>query len=245
MSKASTVAANLAHVQEQIAAACARVQRDPASVTLVAVSKTQPVEVLLEAVGAGVQHFGENRVEEGISKIPTVNERAGKPLTWHMIGHVQSRKAKDVPALFQVVHSLDSLKLAEKYSRHMVERGGRLDVLLEINVSGEASKEGFDAAQWSADTALRERLWGEIGHILTLPGLNVRGLMTMAPIVPQIELTRPVFDQLAGLRQALVETFHVALPELSMGMTDDYPVAIEAGATMVRIGRAIFGERRR
>jgi pyridoxal phosphate enzyme (YggS family) len=197
----------------------------------------------LEAVAAGLQHFGENRVEEGGTKIPAVNQRSSVPLTWHMIGHIQSRKAKDVLPLFQLVHSVDSLKLADKLSRLAVEAGKPLDVLLEMNVSGETSKSGLEAYRWQDNRAVREQLWQEIGNILALPGLTVRGLMTMAPIVEEIEQTRPVFASLASLREVLAGTFKVALPDLSMGMTDDYPVAIEEGATLVRIGRAIFGER--
>jgi len=162
-----------------------------------------------------------------------------------MVGHIQSRKAKDVPPLFQVVHSVDSVKLAAKLSAEMVNSGGALDALLEINVSGEASKSGFAATGWGSDAAIRERLWQEISQVLALPGLRVRGLMTMAPIVPDMEHARPVFRRLAALRQALSADFGVPLPELSMGMTDDYPVAVEEGATLVRIGRAIFGERRK
>ncbi len=238
-----TIEQNLKEIHEVIAQACARANRNPASVTLVAVSKTHPPETILAAVRAGVQHFGENRVEEGSTKIPIVIQQTSAPLTWHMVGHIQSRKAKDVLALFQVVHSLDSLKLAEKLSRLAVEHGRKLDALIEVNVSGEASKSGLAASGWSSEASVREPLWQEVGPILELPGLNVRGLMTMAPVVQEAEQARPIFASLSMLREHLSSTFHVALPDLSMGMTDDYPVAIEEGATMVRIGRAIFGER--
>lgn len=238
-----SIADNLKRVQDTIAAACARANRSTSSVTLIAVSKTHPSETLLEAAAAGVQHFGENRVEESETKIPVVNAQAAHRLTWHMVGHVQSRKAKDIVPLFQVVHSVDTLKLAEKFSRLTVERGTTLDIFLEVNVSGEGSKSGFAASGWSADAAVREPLWDEIRQILALPGLRVRGLMTMAPIVEQMEQARPVFADMLALRAALAESLGAALPDLSMGMTDDYPVAIEEGATVVRIGRAIFGER--
>ncbi|NWG17864.1 MAG: YggS family pyridoxal phosphate-dependent enzyme [Chloroflexi bacterium] len=229
-------------VLESIAEACARAGRDPAAVTLVAVSKTQPVEAVLQAVEAGLQHFGENRVEEAEDKIPAVNRASPRPLIWHMIGHLQSRKARLVLPLFQQVHSVDSLRLAVRLSALAVEAGRTLDVLLEMNVSGEAAKYGFEAAGWQSDDEVRRRLWNEVEHILALPGLNVHGLMTMAPIVADMEQTRPVFAQLAALRGALAESFGRPLPELSMGMTDDYPVAVEEGATLVRIGRALFGE---
>lgn len=234
---------NIRRIQDTIADACARARRSPADVTLVAVSKTHPPHMILEAVEAGVQHFGENRVEEGESKIPIVIASAPIPLTWHMIGHIQSRKAKAIPPLFDVVHSVDTVKLAEKLSRLMVERGAVLDALIEVNVSGEESKGGIQAYGWQTDGAVRERVWADVEQICGLSGLRVRGLMTMAPIVEDMEAARPVFADLAALRSALVEAFGVALPDLSMGMTDDYPVAVEEGATMVRIGRAIFGER--
>jgi pyridoxal phosphate enzyme (YggS family) len=238
-----TIESNLGRVRETIADACALVNRDPSSVTLIAVSKTHPAAQILEAVAAGVQHFGENRVEEGREKIPIVNQQTSAPLTWHMVGHIQSRKAKEVLPLFNVVHSVDSIKLADKLSRLAVDEGKRLDVLLEVNVSGEESKSGLAANGWETNPAIHEPLWQEIGQILMLPGLNVRGLMTMAPIVEHIEYARPVFANLAGLRESLVSTFQHELPDLSMGMTDDYPIAIEEGATLVRVGRAIFGER--
>jgi PLP dependent protein len=240
-----TIKENLTGVRQTIAEACARAKRGTDEVTLVAVSKTHPPESILEAVAAGLQQFGENRVEESELKIPVVNERAGVPITWHMIGHIQSRKAKEVPPLFQCVHSVDSLKLAGKLSESALQGGNRLDVLLEMNVSGEEAKYGLQAVNWVNDHQVRERLWQEIGQILSLPGLHVRGLMTMAPIVEQAEMARPIFASLAALRAALEEAFRTSLPDLSMGMTDDYPVAIEEGATMVRIGRAIFGERHR
>lgn len=238
-----SIAANIAEVRAAIAAACDRAGRSPSEVTLVAISKTHSVEAVLAAAAAGVQHFGENRVEEAQSKIPLANRRAARPLVWHMVGHIQGRKARDVLPLFQVVHSVDSLKLAAKLSRLAVEYGAQLDILMEVNISGETSKGGLAAHNWAANPAVRELLWQDTARILALPGLNVRGLMTMAPLVADMEQTRPVFADLAALRRALSESFAVALPDLSMGMTDDYPVAVEEGATMVRVGRAIFGER--
>src|SRR5262249_46201907 len=145
-----------------------------------------------------------------------VNARAAAPITWHMIGHIQSRKARDIPPLFQYVHSVDSLKLASKLSG-AVEQSKRLDVLLEINVSGEAAKDGLQAANWQQNKTVRDNLLREIEQILALPALNVRGLMTMAPIVEQMEQARPVFASLAALRAALVESLHHPMPELSMG----------------------------
>lgn len=238
-----TIADNINQVRQTIIQACEQVQRDPAEVTLLAVSKTHPVPILLEAVEAGVQHFGENRVEEAIQKIPAVNEISPVPLQWHMIGHIQRRKANSIPGLFQVVHSVDRLSLAERLSGLVAGGDARLDVLLEVNISGEATKGGFAAANWQTDAEIRAALWAEIGQIVALPGLNVRGLMTMAPIVADVEQTRPFFASLATLRTALSDAFGLALPNLSMGMTNDYAVAIEEGATIVRVGRAIFRER--
>lgn len=238
-----TIADNIQRIQEAIEAACARAGRNPAEVTLIAVSKTHPAEVVLEAASFGLQHFGENRVEEAELKIPSVNARSNCPLTWHMVGHIQSRKARDVTSLFQQVHSVDTLKLASKLSGLCMEQGKQLRVLLEMNVSGEEAKYGFQATSWDTNHAVRDHLWREVEQILALPGIEVRGLMTMAPIVEQVEQARPVFTALARLCADLRQSFQIELPDLSMGMTDDYPVAVEEGATLVRIGRAIFGER--
>ncbi len=242
----------IAAVQREIEAACRRTNRSPDSVTLIAVSKKHPASQVVEAIQAGLRHFGENRVEEAIEKIPAVDGLlAGPvepPVQWHLIGHVQSRKARHVATGFTMLHSLDSLKLAQRLSRAVIEQesesGAALDVLLEINVSGEASKYGWHAAQWQNDPTVRQAVWDDVTQILKLPGLNVRGLMTMAPIVEHAETARPVFVALRDLRDALANDFPAAdWAELSMGMTDDYPVAIEEGATLVRIGRAIFGPR--
>ena len=239
-----SIEANIAHVRQRIDAACQKAGRNPAEVTVLAVSKMQPPEAIQEAAAAGLQHFGENRVEEAVSKIPQVKQCVAKPLIWHMVGHIQSRKARQIPGLFQLVHAVDRVKLARRLSALVSARGESLDVLLEVNVSGEASKSGLAAASWQGNAALRAELWRDCESILGLQGLQVRGLMTMAPIVRDAEEVRPIFAQLASLRDELATDFGVPLPELSMGMTDDFPVAVEEGATIVRIGRAIFGPRR-
>lgn len=239
-----SIAANIECVRERIDAACKEVGRDPAAVTLLAVCKQQSAEAVCAAAAAGLRHFGENRVEEAVWKIPQVQACLAEPVVWHMVGHIQSRKARQVPGLFQVVHAVDRIKLARRLSAMMSGRDGALEVLLEVNVSGEASKAGFNARGWQEDAEVRARLWRDCETILKLPGLQVTGLMTMAPVVPHMEATRPVFRQLAALRAALARDFRLPLPELSMGMTEDYPVAVEEGATIVRIGRAIFGPRR-
>lgn len=232
------------HVRDEIAAACARAGRQPEAVTLVAVSKTHPAEDVVRAIQAGLRHFGENRAEEAVGKIAAVAALTGAPVAWHMIGHVQTRKARYVTSGFTLLHSLDSLHLAERLNRLLIEEGATLDVLLEVNVSGEESKQGWDVPNWQDNPAQRQVLWQDVTQLLTLPALNVRGLMTMAPIVEQPEAARPVFSALRALRDALANDFPgPAWAELSMGMTDDYPVAVEEGATLVRVGRAIFGAR--
>ena len=236
---------NLAQVQERIAEAALRTGRDPADVTLVAVTKTHPVETVVAAYQAGVRHFGENRVEEGIPKIPAVHAVISGPQpTWHMVGHVQSRKARAVVARLDYVHSLDRPKVARRLSRFAQEAGLTLPVLLECNVSGEETKFGFDLQDWKQDKAGQEAFFATVEQVLALPALSVQGLMTMAPFVADPETVRPVFVNLRALLDALRERFPACdWRHLSMGMTDDFEVAIEEGATMVRIGRAIFGAR--
>jgi hypothetical protein len=226
---------NLNRVQERIASAAARARRDVAAITLVAVSKTHPVEALIAAYELDVRHFGENRVEEAATKLPAFRHAIGDPLVvFHMIGHVQSRKADDVAALFDRVHSVDSVKLAQRLSRFASQP---VPILLEVNVSGEESKYGFSGAR-------RDELFSAVEAIARLPQLHLDGLMTMAPLVDVPEQARPVFRALRELRDEIEARYSdVRLPHLSMGMTDDFEVAIEEGATLVRIGRAIFGER--
>jgi pyridoxal phosphate enzyme (YggS family) len=238
-----SIAENLQNVNETIATACAKVNRNPDDVTLIAVSKRKPAADILEAIQAGQRHFGENRLEESAIKIPEVNGQIASPVTWHMIGHIQSRKAKLVPSLFDVIHSVDRLKIAQKLSQLAVEQGQMLDVLLECNVSGEEAKSGFNGYNWGTDLAVKETLWQAVDAIVALPNLRVRGLMTMAPFVDDADVVRRVFADLYALRESLQLAFSIEMPELSMGMTNDYAIAIEEGATMVRVGRAIFGER--
>jgi len=239
------VARNLARVQERVAEAALRVGRDPAGVTLVAIAKTFPAEAVVAAYCAGVCHFGENRVEEAMAKIPAVHAAISGPRpTWHMVGHVQGRKAQPVVAHFDYVHAVDRLKIARRLSQFAQGAGRVLPVLLECNVSGEETKFGFDLPGWERDEARREAFFAAVEEILGLPGLAVQGLMTMAPFVTDPETVRPVFASLRAVLDALRERFPAHdWRHLSMGMTDDFEVAIEEGATMVRIGRAIFGPR--
>jgi hypothetical protein len=203
-------------------------------VTLVAVTKTRTVNEIVAVHQAGVCDIGENRVGEAESKRPKVDL---PDLTWHMVGHLQSRKSKRAIDLFDIVHSLDSVKLANKLDRLAGERDMVLPVLIEVNVSGEASKYGFSAAD-------RGALDEAVGQIISLPHLQVQGLMTVAFIADDPEAVRPVFANLRALRDAFRDQFPQAEWEhLSMGMTDDFEIAVEEGATMVRVGRAIFGPR--
>jgi pyridoxal phosphate enzyme (YggS family) len=240
---AGEIQANYLAVLARVQQAAERAGRDPASVTLIAVSKTHPASYVLAASAAGAQHFGENRVEEAVGKIPQVAAQSPAPEpVWHMIGHVQSRKGRDVGALFDVVHSLDSLKLARKLAEGVPE-GRRLPAYIEVNVSGEASKEGFQLAGWESDAGIVQRFGEELRAIMALERVQPVGLMTMAPIVEDMEAARPIFRSLRLLRDAIQDKTGVHLPGLSMGMTDDFPIAIDEGATVVRVGRAIFGER--
>lgn len=240
MSDIATLHHNIAQVQANIAAACARAGRSISDVTLIAVSKTMSAQTVREAAEAGLTHFGENRIEEAALKQA---ELADLGLNWHMIGHIQSRKAEDVAtAGFTLIHSLDTLKLAARYSRFALSHNLILPVLLEVNVSGENTKSGW---QVSAEDARRASLWQDIEQIIELPGLEIMGLMTMAPY-DEPEIIRPVFQALARLREQLRRDFaNIHWQHLSMGMTNDYEIAIEEGATLVRVGRAIFGERAR
>lgn len=237
------LAENISRVRARITAACSRARRDPSEVVLVAVSKTFTAGMVLEANHLGLGDFGENRVEEAEEKISNVNQAPHRQteIKWHLVGHLQSRKAREAVELFDVIHSMDSVKLADKLSRLCVEAGRVMPILLECNVSGEVSKYGFPLST----AAERERWWADVEAILKLSGVRVEGLMTVAPIVADPNGARPFFYALRRLRDDLSARFPQAdWRHLSMGMTDDFEVAIEEGATMVRIGRAIFGERR-
>jgi pyridoxal phosphate enzyme (YggS family) len=217
------IRANLGRVQEAVARACARSGRSPDHVLLIAVSKTMDAERVRMAVAAGVAALGENRVQEARETI----EALGRPVPWHLIGGLQTNKARDAARLFDWIHSVDRLELAQELSRraHSAER--TLNILLQVNLGDEPQKGGVAPAE-------AKRL---CEAIVGLPGLRVRGLMAIPPAAPVPEETRPHFRTLRELRDAL------GLEHLSMGMSADYEVAIEEGATMVRVGTAIFGHR--
>ncbi|MCE5258015.1 MAG: YggS family pyridoxal phosphate-dependent enzyme [Chloroflexi bacterium] len=232
------IAGNLARVEARLAAACMRAGRQRSEVTLVAVSKTRSLPETIAACACGVRHLGENRVEELQVKVPALAQCwQGEPPIWHMIGHLQSRKVRDVVSLCQVLHSLDSLVLATKLEAQATQRDMILPVLLECNVSGEPNKYGFHAWEQPGWPALAE----ELLHLGECKHLQVRGLMTMAPIVDEPQAARPYFSRLRELRAFLQRQIPGVIgPDLSMGMTDDFEIAAEEGATLVRIGRAIF-----
>jgi pyridoxal phosphate enzyme (YggS family) len=235
----SEIKKNMAVVQERIGRAAYSVGRDPDGILLVVVTKGHSVEVVSHAIEAGVRCFGENYVEEAAQKIQAVNDQ--RNYEWHMIGHIQSRKARQVCELFHFVHSIDSIKLAERLNRFMEEYEWKLPILLECNVSGEQSKFGWPA--WEEDRW--EDLLPEFSQIASLQNILIQGLMTMAPITVEVEYTRPYFQRLRYLQEYL----GVQLPgsdwgKLSMGMSADYEIAIQEGANIVRIGTAILGKRR-
>jgi pyridoxal phosphate enzyme (YggS family) len=237
-SNVSTISENYQRVLEKIDQAAASAGRNAAQVKLVVVTKGHDVAAIQQVIEAGARDLGENRVEEAENKMPAVSSQSG--VQWHMIGHVQSRKARPVMEYFNYLHSLDRLKLARRLDQSGAELSRTMPSLLEFNVSGEATKSGWqavDEAKWPA-------LAPEIEAVLALERLEVRGLMTMAPYSLDPEDARPVFAKLRRLRDHLAKHFpQTAWDELSMGMSGDYEVGIQEGATFVRIGTAILGAR--
>ena len=230
---AGQIAANLESVRRRIAAAATRAGRDPRDVLLVAVSKTRAMAMIEAAVAAGQRDFGENRLEELWPKVEAARV-AHLDVTWHFIGTIQSRKTEAAVGPWALIHSVDRAKIAQRLSRDAVSAGQVLRVLLEVNVSGEKSKHGFAPAELPAAAA----------ELAALGGIRIEGLMTMAPLVDDPEAARPVFRALRELRDELsVRCPQVAWRHLSMGMTNDFEVAVEEGATIVRVGSAIFGVR--
>ncbi len=230
----TTLAANIAQVRSNIIQAAKRGGRQPEEITLVAVSKTKPIELIKQAYELGIRDFGENRVQDALAKIAAFRHAELHPVTWHMIGHLQRNKANKVVGSFDSIDSVDTLQLAQALNHHAAELEVQIAVLLQVNISGEESKEGVTPAE--ALNLARQ--------LVTLPQLEVQGIMTVAPQVAHAEEVRSVFRALRELRDHLrQEVPQSAWQHLSMGMTDDYCIAIEEGATIVRVGRAIFGER--
>ena len=245
-----TIPENLRLVRTRIAQAAQRAQRSPDEITLVAVSKTKPLSLIAKTAAAGQVDFGENRLEELWQKADAAAEAGMGAIRWHAIGTIQSRKAKlalgpsvaaPKPTAGEIclIHAVDRPKIAQRLSRHAADQGRTLEVLLEVNVSGEESKQGFSPAS----------LIAALPALLDLPALRYCGLMTMAPFVEDAEEVRPFFRKLRCLLEELRHTFpavqypHATWQHLSMGMTNDFEVAIEEGATIVRVGTAIFGHR--
>ena len=225
----ASIAYNLERVRAQIAQAAAKSGRSIEDVDLVAISKTHDGEKVREAFEAGQTLFGESRVQEARVKIPDLPSSAH----WHFVGHLQKNKIRHALPLFELIHSIDSLALAEDMNRIAEEEGLHPRVLLEVNVAGEGSKFGFQP----------DKLRAEMESLLALPRLSILGLMCIPPISDEAEASRKYFVALRELRDQLQSEFHVDLAQLSMGMTQDYAVAVEEGATLVRVGTAIFGER--
>jgi pyridoxal phosphate enzyme (YggS family) len=223
------VAENLERVRGQITQAAAKAGRSTNDIELVAVTKTHPAEKVREAVDAGHALFGESRVQEARAKIPELPSN----LRWQFVGHLQKNKIRQALPLFELFHGVDSLALAQEMNRIAAEEGGHPCVLLEVNVAEEGSKFGFKA----------ETLRGEMESLLALPRLSIEGLMCIPPLADEAEASRTFFVQVRELRDSLEKEFDLRLPRLSMGMTQDFWIAVEEGATLVRVGTAIFGER--
>ncbi len=221
----------LMEVEEKICAACTRAGRDRGEVTLIAVSKTKPVEMIEEAYEEGIREFGENKVQEMMEKCETMPE----DIHWHMIGHLQRNKVKYLIGKARLIHSVDSMRLAQEISEQSIKRGAETDILIEVNIAQEETKFGIS----------RDETMELVEEAARLPGLHIKGLMVVAPYVDDPEENRPYFRDirvLAGeIRQKNIENVDMSI--LSMGMTGDYEVAIEEGATMIRVGTAIFGKR--
>jgi len=225
------ISQNLGSVREQIAHAAAKAGRARDEIELVAITKTHPAERVREAIEAGQTLFGENRVQEARVKIPELPSN----IHWHFVGHLQKNKIRHALPLFELIHSVDSLALAQEMNRIAEEEGLHPRVFLEVNVAGEGSKFGFSP----------DKLREEMEELLALPRLSILGLMTIPPLAEQAEASRKYFVQLRELRDRLQTDFRVDLAQLSMGMTQDFPIAVAEGATLVRVGTAIFGERTR
>ena len=225
------VAENYRYVLKKVEEACVRSGRDPKDVTLIAVSKTKPVEMIEEAMEAGARVFGENKVQELCDKY----EQLPKDLHWHLIGHLQRNKVKYIVDKAELIHSVDSLKLAEEISKEALKKNVEVNILIEVNVAEEESKFGVSVEETPV----------LVEEIANLPGIHIQGLMTIAPYTTDPEENRPVFRTLKKLAVDIKKKNidNVCMDVLSMGMTGDYQVAVEEGATLVRVGTGIFGER--
>ena len=224
-----SLADNLTLIQQRIRAACDRAGRDVDSVTLLAVSKTHPADTIKAAADLGLLLFGENKVQEAKAKIPNSPGKA----RWHFIGHLQSNKCRDAVELFSMIQCVDSVAIAQEINKRADQAAKTMPVLLEINVAGEASKFGYKP----------EQMLAELKELNALPRLEIHGLMAIPPFSPVPEKSRPYFKTLREMKQRAEDVLGAPLPVLSMGMSDDFEVAIEEGSTMIRVGTALFGAR--
>lgn len=222
---------NLSRIQDRIAAAAVRVGRNPNSIELVAVSKTKPVSLIVEAIEAGITHIGENRVQEAQSKYPQIDH----PVKWHLVGHLQRNKVKQALQIFDLIHSVDSPRLLAEIDRRSAESNRTTEILIQANTSAEPSKFGLEPDQ----------TLGFIESAQSYTHIRIKGLMTIGAFLPDPEAVRPMFVLLRQLREKIIaQQFpNVEMNTLSMGMTNDFEVAIEEGANLIRVGTAIFGER--
>ena len=220
---------NLTLIQQRIRAACDRAGREMSSVLLLAVSKTHPPETVQEATDLGLTFFGENKIQEAKAKIPNCPSKA----RWHFIGHLQSNKCRDAVELFEMIQGVDSLAIAQEINKRAEQLSKTMPILLEVNVAGEGSKFGYQP----------EQMLAELATLNALPRLEIHGLMAIPPYTPLPEKARPYFKKLRELKLQAEATLGAPLPHLSMGMSGDFEVAIEEGATIVRLGTALFGDR--
>jgi pyridoxal phosphate enzyme (YggS family) len=226
-----SLAENIDSIQQRIRVACGRAGREESSVLLLAVSKTHPAEAIQAAVDCGQVYFGESKVQEARAKIPLCPGKA----RWHFIGHLQSNKVRDMVELFEMIQSVDSLNLAKEISKRCEQAAKTMPILLEVNVAGEASKFGYQP----------EALLRELKKINALPKIEVHGLMAIPPYAVEAERSRAYFRRLRELKSEAEQILGAPLPHLSMGMSGDFEIAIEEGSTIVRVGTALFGERKR
>ncbi len=218
------MAENLQKIQSLVNNACAKSHRTPSSIRIIAISKNRSIQQMQEALSAGISNFGENKIQEAEKKIPSISA------SWHFVGRLQSNKVKKAVRLFEYIHSIDSLQLAEKVNNASEQQGKIQKALLQINISSEETKAGFSELE----------IMQSFPQLLQLKSLSIQGLMSIAPLSNDSEASRPIFRQLFELREYMQNAYSHPLPELSMGMSQDYIVAVEEGATMLRIGTALF-----
>ncbi|MCK4641919.1 MAG: YggS family pyridoxal phosphate-dependent enzyme [Candidatus Marinimicrobia bacterium] len=226
------ISENLSKVKERINSIAVGSGRDPHDITLIVISKTRSADIVNMAIDCGIRHFGENKIQEAVPKINDLNKRHSD-LTWHMVGHLQTNKAKTAVVNFDMIQSVDSIKLARKISSIAQQLQKNVDILIEVNISGEESKYGINPDDV-------EQINGEIA---SLPNINVRGLMTIGPLTSDVADIRNAFRRMRRIFKDMQDSEKDDFNILSMGMTDDYEIAIQEGSTMIRLGRAIFGPR--